>query len=250
MNLTAMRVLLSMASLAFTLAVDATALPVAGKAIALVQAANCDVPQLRQKMQTATQELVKDRHTTRVVVDWPADPERNLDLMGRPSPIAVALELTAAHSALSALAERVQRALGDACSVGVYLVHERRFVVTPRSWPLGQPSPDVKVLNMLVRKQGLSLEDFAATWAGPHAELALSWRKVDGATGGHYVQNLVVERIGRDAPAFDGIGEGEGPHAASEREREARMKAAQHTPEFVDTSKLTMFVTREVILKD
>jgi hypothetical protein len=222
--------------------------PTANKLIALVPAASCDTVQLRQKMAAATDEVVKDARVSRAVVDWPADPNKNLDLMGRPSPIAAALELSAREPALSSLAERVQRELP--CHVSVYLVHERPFVVSPRTWPLGEPSPQVKVLSMLVRKQGLSRQEFDATWGGPHAELALSWRKDGGATGGHYVQNLVINRIGDDAPALDGIGEGEGPRAVSEREREARMKTAQHAQTFEDTSKMTMFVARETVFKD
>jgi hypothetical protein len=228
---------------------NAAGAPAADKVIALVQSSGCDLTQLRPEMAQVTKALVADRRTSRVVVDWPVDPERNLDVLGRPSPVIAALEVTAPPPDLAALADRVGHGFGGACKVAVYLVHGRTFVSTPRTWALGEATPGTKLFNMLVRKDGLSLGDFDAAWSGPHAKLALSWREAGHVTGGHYVQNLVVGRLG-DAPALDGIGEGEGPHPASEQERAARMEAAQQTSAFVDMAKSTMFHAKEFVLKD
>jgi hypothetical protein len=238
-----------LASAASPLRAHAADPPAADKVIALVQSAGCDMVQLRPRMEAATKALVADRRTTRVVVDWPADAARNLDVLGRPSPVTAALEVTAAPADLTAVAEGVERSLGGTCKVAAYLVHGRIFVSSPRTWPLGEPTPGTKLFNMLVRKEGLSLADFDQAWGGPHAKLALSWREAGHVTGGHYVQNIVVGQVG-DAPRLDGIGEGEGPHPAGDAERAARMKAAQQTAAFVDMGKSTMFHAREIILKD
>jgi hypothetical protein len=149
------------------------------------------------------------------------------------------------------LGRGVERSLGKVCATGIYLVHERRLMTMPRTWPLGQPSPTSKTLVTLNRKPGLSFEAFDREWAGPHAELALGWRTARGGNG-HYVQNLVVGTIGRDTPPLDGIGESEGPGTSppSQQEREARVRTAAHAQTFQDVASSTMFVAREVILKD
>jgi hypothetical protein len=223
--------------------------PAADRIIALVRAGGCDAAQLHQEMEATTKSLVADPRAMRVVVNWPVDPVRNLDLMGRPSPVAAALETTAAPADLTAIADRVAHDLDRACKTDVYLVRTRAYVTTPRTWPLGEASPGSKLFTMLTRKDGLSLADFDAVWSGPHAKLALSWREVGHVKDGRYVQNLVVSRVGDTAP-LDGIGEGEGPHAGSPAETEARMKTAQHAPSFMNMAKSAMFHAKEYILKD
>jgi hypothetical protein len=229
----------------------AALVPAADKLVVLVRAAGCDMAQLAPRLDAAGKAMAADRRTQRVGIDRPADPVRNLDLMGKPSPFAAALEVSAPASALPALARRLERSLGSACPAGIYLVHERRLMATPRTWPLNQPSPATKTLVTLNRKQGLSFEQFDREWAGPHAELALAWRAARGGSG-HYVQNLVVGTIGSATPPLDGIGESEGPGTTppSQQEREARVRTAAHAQTFQDLASSTMFVAREVILKD
>lgn len=55
-------------------------------------------------------------------------------------------------------------------------------------------------MTLLARKDGLSIEDFRAHWAGLHAQLALRMSGI-----GRYVQNRVEERLWHtgSAPAFD-----------------------------------------------
>lgn len=229
---------------------NAASLPEANKLIALVQASGCDMARLRPRLEAAGRAMREDRRTRRVSIDWPADAVRNLDLLGRLSPFAAAIEVSAGRSVLAGLAHRIRLALGSGCRVGFYRVHERRLMTTSRSWPLGDPSPASKTLVTLNRKAGLSLEDFDREWAGPHARLALAWRAARGGDG-HYVQNLIVGTIGRDTPPLDGIGESEGPGGApSAQEREARVQTAAHAATFQDVAGSTMFVARETILKD
>jgi hypothetical protein len=225
-------------------------LPPANKVMALVQAKGCDAAALQPKLEATDKSLVANSQTTRVVVDRPFDEAHNLDMMGRPSPIIAAVEVGAAGAALPALAEFVQRSVSAVCPVDVYLVAERRLMDTKRTWPLGSPSPASKTLNTQVRKPGTSLAQFDATWAGPHAELALGWRKAAGQTEGHYVQNLVLEKLGANPPTIDGIGEGDSANATNDRARELRMQTAQHAQTFSDMSKSDAFVAREYILKD
>lgn len=229
-------------------AAQAAAPAPADKLITLVQSSGCDWANLAPHLDAAGKIMAADKRTTRVSIDRPADAERNLDLMGKPSPFIAAIEVSAPASALPALAQRIGRSLGTACSAAIYLVYERRLMTTPRTWPLGEPSPVSKTLVTLIRKPGLSFEAFDQEWAGPHARLSLEWRAARGGDG-HYVQNLVVGRLGQAAP-LDGIGEAEGPGTPTPQEREARMKTAAHARTFQDMDHASMFIAREVILKD
>lgn len=229
---------------------DAAALPEANKLIALVPSSGCDMAQFRPRIEAAGQALSRDRRTSRVSIDWPAEPMRNLDLMGRPSPFAAAVEVSGAQGALTGIGRRLQSALVASCPVAIYRVHERRLMTTPRTWPLGEPSPASKTLVTLNRKPGLSFDVFDHEWSVTHAALALGWRKARGGDG-HYVQNLVVGTVGNATPPLDGIGEAEGPGGGSSpQEREARIQTAAHAATFQDQKNSAMFVAREVILKD
>jgi hypothetical protein len=227
----------------------ASPLPPADKLIVLVQSSGCNWAKLAPRLDAVGREMADNRRTIRVSIDRPADAERNLDLMGKPSPFVAAVEVSARASALSALARHVQRGLGSECGADLYLVHERRLLTTPRTWTLGEPSPASKTLVTLIRKPGLSFTDFDHAWAGPHAQLSLAWRAARGGNG-HYVQNLIVGHVGRTTPPLDGIGEAEGPGRPTSQEREARIKTAAHAKTFQDMEHTSMFVAREVILKD
>ncbi len=221
----------------------------ATKLMALVRAEHCDRTRLEGTLAGLGRALARDRRTSRVAIDRPADPIRNLDLMGNTSPFAAALEISASQPALARIGERVRRRIAALCPVDVYLVHERRLMTTPRTWPLGTPSPDTKVLNTLIRNEGLSFERFDAEWSGPHAALALGWRRLRGGEG-HYVQNPVVGSIGNASQAYDGIGEGEGSAggAGSDAIRKIRLETAAHARTFHRPG--PMFVVRETVLKD
>lgn len=222
----------------------------ADKLIALFSAEGCDDRNLRPKLNSMASELARKKSTTRVSVDLPADPERNLDLLGRASPFAAALEVSAAPGNLGELARYVSAGIAPACKADVYLVAERRLITTPRSWPVGTPAPQTKTLVTLKRKPGVSADTFVQEWTGPHATLALAWRQERGGAG-HYVQNLVRGEIGADVASIDGIGESEGPgDAPGQEERAARVRTAAHAATFQDLAATQMLVAREVILKD
>jgi hypothetical protein len=227
----------------------AAAAPMPNKLIALVRSAGCDPVSLAPRLNSLGRAMAADRRTLRVSIDRTADPARNLDPVGNPSSFAAALEVAAPPAALPALARRVRGALAPTCAADVYLVHERRLLTTPRSWPLGEASPAAKMLITLVRKRGLPAAAFDREWAGPHARLSLAWRAARGGPG-HYVQNRVVARLGRDSPWLDGIGETEGPGVPSLQEREARRATAAHARTFQDMDRSSMFVANEQILKD
>lgn len=220
------------------------------KAIALVHAEGCQLARLTPALDRLAHRMAEDRRTSRVVLDWPADPERNLDLLGRPSPFLAGLEVNAAIGAVEALARQMAHHIGRTCPVDVYLVREKRLLTLTRSWKTGEPSPGIKLLTTLVRKPGTSHDSFVSEWTGPHAALALSWREGRADKDGRYVQNRVVGSIGPGVPSIDGIGEGEGPGQPSPGEREARMKAAAHSAGFMDVAATRMFLSRETIVKD
>ncbi|WP_159982742.1 MULTISPECIES: hypothetical protein [unclassified Novosphingobium] len=220
------------------------------KLIALIGSRGCDMPALDSRLDVIGRQLADDRSTHRVSIDRPADPAANLDLMGKPSTFAGAIEVSAASSRLQDLSRRIASGLGQQCPVDIYLVRERRLLDTAETLQAGHPSSTVKVLVTLTRKQGTTSDALEREWGGPHAQLALAWRKERGGAG-YYVQNVVVRTLGRDAPALDGIGESEGPGGSppDAHEREGRIKTAAHAATFQDMSKAAMFVARETVLK-
>lgn len=217
----------------------------------MIPAQGCDFVKLETRLAKAAKAMVRNRRTTRVIVDWPADPERNLDMMGNASPFIAALEVLAEPSALARLADKARRKLEKACPVDTYFAQERRLMTTPRSWKLGETSPRIKVLTTVIRKQGLPRAEFLSEWGDKHAELSLGWRKARGGDG-HYVQNIIVGSLGDETPELDGIGEIEVPGSGpvTEDERQARMESAAHARSFQDMEQISMFLGREVILKD
>lgn len=70
-----------------------------------------------------------------------------------------------------------------------------------RTWPDGERSPGVKTVVPLLRKEGLSREQFVDHWLRIHAPLSL--QHVLGI--GRYVTNVVVAPLTPGAPPADGI---------------------------------------------
>lgn len=69
-----------------------------------------------------------------------------------------------------------------------------------RSWPDGERSPGVKMVYPVVRKEGITREQFAEHWLQKHVPLVLKY--MNGIS--RYVTNVVVRRVGK-APEIDGI---------------------------------------------
>jgi uncharacterized protein (TIGR02118 family) len=69
-----------------------------------------------------------------------------------------------------------------------------------RTWPDGDASPGIKMVYPVVRKDGISREQFAEHWLHTHVPIVLKY--MNGIS--RYVTNVVVRPIGR-APEIDGI---------------------------------------------
>jgi hypothetical protein len=221
------------------------------KFIVLVRSEGCDFGKLAVPLAKTGRAMARDARTSRVVIDWPAEPSRNLDLVGRPSPIIAGLEVSADPARLKAVSRKVMRKLGSVCLGDGYLVDERRLSTTPRSWQLGEASPQTKVLVAMLRRADIAREDFVREWTQVHPGLSLGWRRSRG-TAGHYVQNVVVDVLDGSSRHLDGIGEIEGKAEApvSDAERKARAESAEHAQSFQEIERSAMFTAREVILKD
>lgn len=66
----------------------------------------------------------------------------------------------------------------------------------------------IKVIAMLKRKSGLTIQEFSQYWRDKHAPLAS--RMIPGEVASEqtrYVQNYAVEMSGGGDPSFDGIAE-------------------------------------------
>lgn len=70
-----------------------------------------------------------------------------------------------------------------------------------RTWPEGDRSPGVKTVVPLLRKEGLTHEQFVDHWLHIHAPLSLE--HVLGI--GRYVTNVVLAPLTQGSPAIDGI---------------------------------------------
>jgi hypothetical protein len=234
-------------------AVAATASPPANKIIAMVRADGCAVQQLKPRVDAASRALAAASTTDRVAVNWPygsasGGPQAGV---GR-SMFVAAIDARAKSASVPRLMKQVQAALGTQCKTEIYALHELEVVAEPRTWPLGQPSPGVKLISLVVKRQGLTLPEFGAYWAGPHAKVALE----SPIRPYRYVENVVVPAAG-DAPLVDGVGEQNflDPDYSKKRMATPEGKAAaanvlKDTPNLMDMSKLRMFLAQETILKD
>ncbi|MBU6269314.1 MAG: hypothetical protein KGN34_17335 [Sphingomonadales bacterium] len=243
--------IIGLAGIALLAAPDAAwELPEANKLVVLVAADGCPLAQLGPRLDRAARRLAGNRHATRIVLDLPADPLHNADPLGRPSPIVATVEVSAPTASLPALALRTRGAMPAPCRSAAYFVHERRYLSNPRHGTLGEPSPAIKTITTLIRKDGTNAAAFDREWGGPHAQLTLAARKAAGEHGSHYVQNLVVGRADAASPALDGIGEGGSDGTGGIVATADRMMIAAHAATFTDMARSTMFVARETIVKD
>ncbi len=87
--------------------------------------------------------------------------------------------------------------------VRAWLVAEHVPVAYDRSWPSGDPSPGVRMISSIHRREGMSRAEFEAYWLGPHTEVARSYT----IPVWHYNQNVVIESLtpGCDADGFVGM---------------------------------------------
>jgi len=69
-----------------------------------------------------------------------------------------------------------------------------------REWPDGEASPGIKMIYPVVRKEGITREQFAEHWLHTHVPLVLKY--MNGIS--RYVTNVVERRIGK-APEIDGV---------------------------------------------
>ena len=73
----------------------------------------------------------------------------------------------------------------------------------PRTWPDGEPSPGIKVVYLVRRTPGITVDEFLRHWHEVHGPLAL--RHHVGAW--KYVQNAVRERLAAADPDVVGLAE-------------------------------------------
>ena len=84
--------------------------------------------------------------------------------------------------------------------ISAWLVDESIPADAPRTWPVGEASPGVRLVSSVYRKQGLDRREFSHHWRTRHVEIAMSytipvWR---------YSQNVVVEVL-RPGDGEDGF---------------------------------------------
>ena len=80
-------------------------------------------------------------------------------------------------------------------SARAWLVREIVPIAYSRTWPSGERSPGVRLVSTIHRREDLSRDEFERHWRGPHTLVARSYT----VPVWNYVQNVVVERLGRDS---------------------------------------------------
>src|SRR5699024_2772688 len=85
--------ILALAAAGIAFPASADPFPAADKVMVLVSAAGCDAALLSPRLDAVGRAMAADRRTIRVSIDRPADPTRNLDLLGKSSPFAAAIEV-------------------------------------------------------------------------------------------------------------------------------------------------------------
>ena len=110
----------------------------------------------------------------------------------------------------------------------------------------------VKVITLLKRKSGITLEEFSRHWLEPHAQLVLN--AFPGTK--RYVQNPIVSAVGQQESPFDGVAEAwfddmeSWAAAARFSMGEEGKEARDDAEEFLDTSKMIFFVVEERVIKE
>jgi hypothetical protein len=99
-------------------------------------------------------------------------------------------------------------------SARAWRVAEHVPMAYERVWPSGEPSPGVRLVSSIHRRDGMSRADFEAYWLGPHTRVARSYT----VPVWHYNQNIVLEALTGDSPE-DGF---VGMHFRSAEEMRAR----------------------------
>ena len=80
-------------------------------------------------------------------------------------------------------------------SARAWLVEEHIPVEYERTWASGEPSPGVRLISSIHRRDGMSRAEFEDYWLGPHTEVARSYT----VAVWHYNQNIVVEPLTPDS---------------------------------------------------
>ena len=80
-------------------------------------------------------------------------------------------------------------------AVRAWLVAEHVPLAYDRTWPSGAPSPGIRMISSIHRRDGMSRAEFAAYWLGPHTEVAQHYT----VPVWHYNQNVVIESLTSDA---------------------------------------------------
>jgi len=85
--------------------------------------------------------------------------------------------------------------------VTAYLVDERIQIEWTREWPDGAATPAIEQLAFVPRVSSITHEQFAEHWSERHTPLV----RIHHPGMARYVQNVIMEPLTPDAPAFDGV---------------------------------------------
>jgi hypothetical protein len=131
-----------------------------------------------------------------------------------------------------------------------WLVDERSPVRYDRSWPSGTPSPGLRMISTLHRREPMSREAFAAHWHGPHTRIAASYT----IPVWHYNQNLVVEALANDNGEDGFVGmHFETPTQLASRwadHPEEAARGAEDAERFMDTQRSRTLVAVETVWEE
>lgn len=167
---------------------------------------------------------------------------------GRTDPVGAVIEWEGTEKVVREAATAVARAEEYSISMS-YVVDVSVPQRYERTWPVGEPSPGIRMMSLCHRAPQLSRDEFARYWRDEHTAVAMGFT----VPIWNYTQTVVKEPISSGAPTLDGVA---GLHFHSLAAWQARYldypdearAGAEDAARFMDVPQTEAFFAQETIL--
>lgn len=117
------------------------------------------------------------------------------------SEIPALFELYGSTEVLESSVVKLQQSLRSSFKIEAYLVEENLPARYQIDWPVGQASPGIRHISLIIKKDSLDKSEFKRYWHNQHAKIAVSYK----IAVWNYSQNVVVKILTRGSPVIDGV---------------------------------------------
>ncbi len=115
--------------------------------------------------------------------------------------IPLMIEVYGPAKALRKVVKQLEDDLKTRFMLHAYLVSENLPAQYQISWAINTPSPGMRLISMIYKKDALSKKQFANYWNNQHAKIATSY----SIPVWNYSQNTITEVLTINSPPYDGI---------------------------------------------